>query len=201
VSVTLTIIEALFTSGSTLYAVIRNRLTGQVWNNSTPGFEVFNSAHWSQYAIALTEQSPTGYYTATRPAGLAGALVSESIYQQGGGSPATSDSPATNLAYSAGDNVAAVSGDPAIAPSNLQAALSTEAQGTVASGTISASSFPTSLTDTLLNLYQGRILLMTSGAAYKSAAVIAGYNPTNGVITLLGGLAAAPSPGDSFVIV
>jgi len=199
VSIVQTIIETLFTSGSTLYAILRDRLTGHVWNGTA--FEAFNSAHWSSYAIPLTEQSPTGYYTASRPSGVSGFIVSESIYQQAGGSPATSDSPATNLGYSAGQNIAAIAGDAALAPSNLQAALSTEAQGTISAGTITASSFPTSLLNTNTNNFQGRILLMVSGAAAQSAALIAQYNPTGGVLTLSGALAAVPSPGDSFVIV
>ena len=92
-SVVQTVIESIFTSGQTLYAVIRNRLNGQVWNNNSLAFEVFNSAHWAQYAIALTEQTGSGYYSATRPAGLAGFLTSDSIYQQGGGSPTIGDTP------------------------------------------------------------------------------------------------------------
>ena len=88
----LPIIEAIYTSGSTLYAILRDRMTGKVWNTSgTPAFEVYNAAHWASYAIAMTEQASSGYYTSTRPAGVAGFLTSEQVFNQAGGGPATSD--------------------------------------------------------------------------------------------------------------
>jgi hypothetical protein len=196
--ITQTIIECVFTAGQTLYAVIKNRLNGQVWNGSA--FEVYNSGHWASYALPLTEQSGSGYYFLARPAGVSGFLTSDTIYQQGGGSPTLGDSPATNILYGAGDNIAGIAGD-APSVSNFEAGVFTQQQGVVASGIITVSQFPTSLIDTAVNLYQGRILLMTSGAAYKSAAIIGAYNPTAGVITLTGALAAVPSIGDSFVVI
>ncbi len=105
------------------------------------------------------------------------------------------------MAYSGGDNVAAISGDASQAPTNLQAALSTEVQGAVASGTITVSSFPTDLTNTNVAAYQGRILLFVSGVAAGMAGLISNYNPTNGVITLSGALAIAPNDTDEFIIV
>lgn len=198
--ITQTIIEAVFTAGQTVYAIIRNRLNGHVWNTNTQAFEAFNSGNWAQYAIPLTEQAGSGYYSAARPSGVSGFLTSDSIYQQGGGSPTLGDTPATNILYGAGDNIAGMAGD-GIAASRMQAALSTESEGTVASGTISASQFPTSLTDVASNLYQGRVLIMTSGLAAKCASIIASYNPTGGVIGLTAPLAVTPSLGDAFVIV
>lgn len=195
------IIEALFTTGATLYSVLRDRLTGKVWNTNTVAFETYNSAHWGQYAIAMAEQTSSGYYTATRPAGTAGFLTSESIYQQGGGSPALGDTPATNLGYSLGQNVAAISGDPLTAPTNLQAGLASETQGTVAAGVITASSFPTNLTNANAGAYAGMTIRFVTGACAGMAALIATYTVLNGVIALSGSLTATPLANDAFVIV
>lgn len=199
-SITLPIIEAYFTVGQTLYVFLHNRLTGQVWNTTTPAWETWNSAHWAQYAIPLTEQSLSGYYTATRPAGTSGYLVSETMYQQVGGSPVSSDAPPQALNKSAGENVLAISGDALHAPGNLEAVLSSQTQGTVAAGTITTSSFPTNLTNATAGAYQGRVLYMLSGAAAGMAALIANYTVASGVLTLSGGLSVAPSASDTFII-
>lgn len=198
-SITLPIIQAAYTTGATLYAIVRNSLTGQVWNGSA--FEAYNGAHWSTYAIALTEQGSSGFYSVARPAGLAGYLTTECIYQQGGGSPATSDAPPFTIASTGGINVAAISGDAASAPTNLQASLSSEIQGVVSSGTITAKIFPTNLSNTNVGAYQGRIILFISGVASGMAGLIANYTPTLGVITLSGSLAIAPVATDTFIIV
>lgn len=199
-SITLPLIEAFFTVGSTVYVIIHDRISGQVWNNTTPAWETWNSAHWAQYAVPLTEQALSGYYNATRPVGTAGRLMSETLYQQAGGSPASSDAPPQSLNRSAGDNVLSISGDPLHAPSNLQGVLSSQTPGAVAAGVITTSSFPTTLTNTNANAYQGRVLYMLTGAAAGMAALIANYSVTNGVLTLSGGLAVAPSASDAFVI-
>lgn len=198
--IALPVLQCVFQSGATVYAVLRNRLNGQVWNTSTPAFETYNEAHWAQYAIALTEQTSSGYYTANAPSGVSGYLVSAAFYQQAGGSPATSDSPPFQLANANGENVAAISGDPVNAPSNLQAVLASQTQASVAAGAITASSFPTSLVDSNAGAYQGRVIYFTSGVCLGMAALIANYTPTGGIITLSGSLAAAPSASDTFII-
>lgn len=199
-SIQLPDIETYFNVGATLYVFAHNRLTGQAWNNNTLVWENWNIAHWTQYAIPLTEQTGSGYYTAPRPVGLAGYLVSETIYQQVGGSPASGDAPPQGLIRSAGDNVLAISGDALSAPTNLQSVLKSQTQGAVISGTITVSSIPTNLTETIVGAYQGRVLYMLTGSAAGMAALIANYSPTNGLLTLSGGLAVAPSAADLFII-
>lgn len=199
-SITLPIIERIFTVGQTLYVFEFNRITGQVWNNVSPAWETWNAAHWTQYAIAMTEKAGSGYYTAARPAGIAGALVTDVFYQQAGGSPASSDAPPQAIDRSLGENVAGISGDPAIAPTNLQAVLASQAQGAVAAGTITTASFPTTLTNANAGAYSGRTLYMLNGAAAGMAALIANYTVASGVLTLAGGLAVAPGAGDLFAI-
>ena len=78
-------------TGQALYAVLYD-LNGQVWNTSgTPAYEAFNASHWTSYAVTLTEQTGTGFYSAVCPSGAIATLGSYSVRIQAGGSPATSD--------------------------------------------------------------------------------------------------------------
>lgn len=81
------IIEVGSKSGLTLYATLHNS-TGQVWNGSS--FVSYNSANWSTYAISLTEQTGSGYYTAAFPSVTAGKYTVKA-YKQFAGSPAIDD--------------------------------------------------------------------------------------------------------------
>ena len=74
-------------TGKTLYALILNA-GGQIYNGST--FETPLAAHWSTYAVTMTEQSTTGMYEATFPA-LAAGTYGISVRLQAGASPATTD--------------------------------------------------------------------------------------------------------------
>ena len=67
-------------SGLTLYTVIHNS-TGQLWNTSGQAFEAYNSAHWANYVISLTEQSPTAYYFASFPTQIVAGKYTEVFYQ------------------------------------------------------------------------------------------------------------------------
>lgn len=82
-------LQAQYTSGKTVYAVILSAV-GQAWNGTT--FEAPLAADWATYAVAATEQSTTGLYEATMPAGVSTAgLYSVLFYQRAGASPATTD--------------------------------------------------------------------------------------------------------------
>jgi len=74
------IIECISQTGQTLYSTIHNS-SGQLWNTSGLAFENYNSAHWSNYVISLTEQSPTGYYTAAFPSQVSAGKYTEVFYQ------------------------------------------------------------------------------------------------------------------------
>src|SRR5258708_33755780 len=85
------IIESvLVPSGISAYAVIRNN-SGLVWNGSS--FESYNSAHWSTYAITMTEQASSSYFNATFPSSIVAGKYSYVVHQ---GSPATLGDPAIN---------------------------------------------------------------------------------------------------------
>ena len=193
------IIEVVNASGSNIYVVLKNRITGQTWNNNTPGWETFNPAHWSDYFVALTEDTGSGYYWAARPAGVAGSLVTDVFYVRAGASPATTDAPPFNLLHNEGENVAAINADPAVAPQNLQACLATAIQGAVAAGTITNSSFPTNVTGLANNLIVGRTLFFKTGSLAGAAVAILSYNGGTGVIGV-SPLVGAPSVADTFII-
>lgn len=199
-------LEVAYQTGFNLYAIVRGVVGGtrQVWNPSlntgAGGWEVYNSAHWSQYAIALTEDVSSGYYAAAYPVNIAGAVItSETFYIRAGGSPTLGDVPAANLAHTQGDNMTGVMGD-TTASANLQQALISEQTG-VAVGVPTTTIVSTNLTNSQQNAYQGRVCIFTSGPAFQCVARIATYGVTNGVLTFVAPLAIAPNVGDSFIIV
>lgn len=199
-------LETNYQIGSTLYDVIRGvQADGslQYWNTTlnagAGGWEAFNSAHWAQYAIALTEDANTGYYHAAYPAGIVGVLTSETAYVQAGAGPVLGDAPAASIARSQGQNVGAVAGD-ANVPSTLQQNLFAVQPG-AAAGVPTASVIPTNLTNAQANAFAGRAVVFTSGAAIGCAARIVGYVVLNGVLTLAAPLPVAPAAGDTFVLV
>lgn len=90
-------IQVVYTTGKNLYALVRNT-SGQVWNGNT--FVTYNSANLGTYAIALTEQGTSGYYSGDFPAGITTAgLYAVTAYKRAGGSPAEGD------AVAAGGNI------------------------------------------------------------------------------------------------
>jgi len=194
------ILECINLSGKTIYAFLVNRLNGQVWNTNSSAFEAFNASNWADYAVALAEFTGSGYYWAARPTGVATYLVSDVFFVQAGGSPASGDAPAFIVSHNEGENVAAINADPAAAPQNLAAALGSEVQGAVASGTISNTSFPTNLTGASDNLYVGRLCYFLTGSLAKSYGTIQAYDHSTAVLTVTA-LIAAPAVGDTFIIV
>lgn len=197
-------LQVLYATGSTVYAIVRGVVGGvrKYWNptlnTGAGGWEVYNSAHWSQYAIALTEDAGSGYFAANYPANIAGVLTTEAYYSNAV-TPTLGDAPIAPLSSSQGANVGAVGGDATVAPT-LQQALFSEQKG-AAAGVPTASVIPTNLANAQVNAYQGRSVIFTSGAAFQCAGRIVAYNPVNGVLTLAAPLAAVPAAADTFLIV
>lgn len=193
-------IETTYSSGSTLYAVIHHT-DGRVWNNIEEAWEAFEDAKWAQYAIAMTEQGSSGYYRAEYPAGAGGVLTTEVVYNQAGGTPALGDAPATGVGQSQGVDVAAIKTN-VIAASNLQKSLSSMIQGAVtALGTSTASKIYTDLSDAAANVYQGRIMIWTSGALIRQVGNILSYDATDNFLIVSGPFTEAPGVADTFIIV
>jgi hypothetical protein len=74
-------------SGLTAYVFIRNE-SGQIWNGSA--FENYNVSNWATYDIAMTEQTSSGFYSASMPVLSLGRYLI-TIHGQLGGSPAAGD--------------------------------------------------------------------------------------------------------------
>lgn len=89
----------------------------------------------------------------------------------------------------------------ATASANLSAANEAVVRGAVASGTITADTFPTGITGYGDGTLRGRWLFFNSGARRGTGQEIATYVSSGGVITLGDSLPGAPSVGDTFVIV
>jgi hypothetical protein len=194
-------IETVFSSGVTLYAVIHHT-DGTVWNNVNLAYEAYNAAHWANYAIPLTEQGASGYFRGTFPAGAAGDfLTTEVVYLQAGGTPATIDAPATGVGQSQGVDVASIKNS-VLAAQNLRlSALSMVPFAIVATGTTTAMKLFTDLTDAGINIFQGRYVIVTSGALLHSVANIASYNQTEKSLTLAGALPGVPALGVTLIII
>ncbi len=80
-------------TAKTLYALVRNSV-GDVWQTTSSTFVAYVTANLANYTIALTEQGTASrYYTGTFPAAPAG-FYPVAIYQQVGGSPTETDTPA-----------------------------------------------------------------------------------------------------------
>ena len=192
-------IETVFSSGATLYAVVHHP-DGTVWNVSLAVFEAYNAAHWADYAVALTEQGASGYYRGTFPAGAAGDfLTTEVVYQQAGGSPALGDAPATGVGQSQGVDVAAIKAS-AIAAQNLNLSALSMKQCSIVAGTSTTMLLYTDLADAS-DVYQGRLLVMTSGDELRAFANIASFDPVTSALLLAGALPGIPAEGDTLLIV
>jgi hypothetical protein len=79
-------------TGATVYATIRTEAR-TMWYTVTPALEALTVAHWTSYAIALTETPGSSYfYVGTWPAALSTpGWYWVDLYQQAGGSPAIGD--------------------------------------------------------------------------------------------------------------
>ncbi len=100
---------------------------------------------------------------------------------------------------SQGANVQTIAGD-GQAPINMAAAAGIIiASAAVAAGTITTTSFPTTLTNSHAQAYVGRVIAFMTGVCTGQETNITGYAVTNGVLTVTA-LTNAPSPGDLFVV-
>lgn len=77
-------------SGLTSYSLIRKSSDGTIWNGSA--FVSFNVANWATYVVAMTEQTSSGWYAGTFPAGITDDdFYHITTHYKVGGSPAAGD--------------------------------------------------------------------------------------------------------------
>lgn len=193
-------IQALYASAQNLYAVLVSPVDGKVWNQTDQAWEVYNSGHWSQYAVVMAEYSGSGYYRAAYPIASPTILSTDLVFLRGGGSPALGDSPVAPVSQSQGANVGAV-GNSWQAGQNMGFALGTQQFGLI-DGTATLTVFPTDLENTIDGSYAGRAIIMLSGPVSQQASPITDYDGDTGELTIIGlpsGL--IPDDGVSFIII
>lgn len=195
-------ILTVYLSNRTLYVVIV--YNGQFWNKDTPAFENYSQGNWVHYAVPLTEYTSSGIYQATFPAGIpAGALPTEFLYQQNGGSPILPGSAGgdsfLSLMQSQGANVQTISGSGSAATA-LSLSGNTIVSAAATAGTLSTSQMTTTLTNTVDSAYNGRLIIWTSGVLQNQATNITAYSHTNGRLTFTA-VTNAPTAGDTFIVV
>jgi len=77
-------------TGNTVYSFIRKASDGTIWNGSA--FAAYSAASWTSYAVTMSEQTSSGWYYGTFPAGITDDdFYHISTYYQSGGSPAAGD--------------------------------------------------------------------------------------------------------------
>lgn len=193
------LVETIGPTGLSLYFIVFNQL-GQVWrttlNAGAGGWETYDSGHWAQYVILLTEKAGSGYYSGAYPPNITGYLTTEVIYNNA--VPTLGDAP-YGLGQSQGANVAAVGGIADVAPT-LQRSLTSMVRGKVIAGTLTASAFTTDVINTETNAFKGRAIYFASGTLAGQGGIISEFEPITGLITIAGTFTVAPALNDVFVI-
>lgn len=199
-------IETSGPTGLSLYAIIINTDPesadlGKVWNKTlnaaVGGWEVYNSGHWAQYAIALVEYSGSGYYRGTSPAAIGTAFTTEVLYANA--TPTLGDAVYAGPAQSQGVSIAAVNGDSDVAASFARS-LASMARGTVIAGTVGAAAFTTDLVNAQVNAYKGRACYFATGNLAGQGGIVSAFDPSTGLITIAGTFTVAPAVDDVFII-
>ncbi len=176
----------------------------KVLNKDSLAYEVFAAANLAHYAIAYTEiadgSAGTGVYVGLYPDGFEySELPIEASYQQAGAQPALPDDlPIASLGNSQGANVAAIANS-VVSPSNLRANLDAMEAATVQSGSNTTTQVATNLTGAVDNLYNGRVVIFTSGSGARSAGIITGYVASTHALSFTA-VATAPAPGDTLLV-
>lgn len=194
-------IQALYSTGQTLYAVLVSPVNGYVWNQTDQEWQAYSSGDWAQYAVPLAEYAGSGYYRAAYPIAAPDQLSTDLIFLRGGGSPALGDSPVAPVSQSQGVNVGAA-GNSWQAGQNMALALGTQQIGAVFGTPVSPLLIVTTLTSTVTDTYAGRAIIMTSGALIQQASPITAYDGSTFMLTIVGfpsGL--TPANNDTFIII
>lgn len=188
-----------YTSGKTCWFIAFRPADRYVLNPTTKAWVPFVLANLADYVSLYTEIDSTGVYIGLYPDDfLLDVLPIEASYQQQGVSPALPDDlPIASLGSSQGASVAAVMND-VVAASNLAKNAASQQQGIVQSGANTTSQIVTVLTGAD-NVYNGRVLILTSGSQNKQTAIITGFVNSTGILSFTP-IASAPSPGDSFLV-
>jgi hypothetical protein len=192
-------------TGLNFYGVLR--IAGTVYNGAT--FEAPVTANWTNYDLAFTEASTTGFYFLNMPAVAAG-YYDLFIYQRAGGTPAVTDGPPVAHMPIDWDGAAAVSLQAAftVASANALRAMfgATASQSwAVDTATFTATTTVFETTDAVnKDLFTDQGLYWTSGTNKGQTSHVSGYAYSGNSkvkLTLSAALPNAPANGDTFQII
>jgi hypothetical protein len=190
-------------TGLNFYGVLR--IAGTVYNGAT--FEAPVTANWTNYDLAFTEASTTGFYFLNMPAVAAGSY-DLFIYQRAGGTPAVTDGPPVAHMAVYWDGTAVLSLDQlfdAAVAARFKAMFGAFQSYAVDTATFTATAVTFETTDTTnKDLFTDQGLLWTTGANKGKTSHVQNYTYSgNGKVklTLQAALPVAPSNGDAFQIV
>lgn len=193
-------LQAQAATGANVYAIILNA-SGQAWYTVTPAFEAINAAHWTSYAITLTEAAGTGLYVGNFPTAIVTfGQYSALVYQRAGSSPADTDT-----LVAAG--LVNWSGTAALNPTGTNSTGQVLVQYPIAKNTaINNFQFPMTLAVDHISPYtgagntvSGKVALDGTEAALTNSAAISAVTGMNGVYYI--NLAAADLNGNSVCLV
>ena len=195
-------IEAQYTTGRTLH-VIRHNPDGTVWNEQAQAWEAYDSSHWAQYAIPMTEQSGSCYYRADQTIPDLDVNTTDAVYERISPTPTLPSSPGGDVplgtGQSQGANIMTIS-ESALAPSNLSKSSETMEQGTVQAGSNTTTQIVTDLGSSVTDAYRGRVVIFTSGTLNRVAAIITSFDTGTKILGFTA-IPSAPSVNDTFVVV
>lgn len=179
---------------------VEQHADGRFWNTNSGAWEAFDAADWADYAFTFSEYGGTGIYHHAYPIVDPDCLTTEFYYQMdsNGVSPAIGDTP-FGSGQSQGVDLFAVTAN-VLAAALLNAAVGTEEQGTVQTGANTASQIVTDLSGATDGIYNGRVVIFTSGSLVRAARVITGYVASTHTLKF-NALPLVPSLDDAFVVV
>lgn len=195
--------QAQYATGRIVYVVIQAP-DGTFWNTDSEAFEVYNSAHWSDYAVSLSEFSGSGIYRGVYPIDDVEVITTEFLYDQGTNPTPTLPSASggdtiIGADQTQGANVFSIDSS-VIAAANLSKSAGSMETGIVQSGANTINQVVTDLDGAVTNNYNGRVVIFTSGGVNKAAAIITGFNTSTKILTFTT-LPDAPEPADELIVV
>lgn len=191
-------IQMDYSTGKTCYAVAVHP-DNRILNVVTKAWVAYNQPDEANYVMPFTEIFPC-VYVAQYPNGFVpDVLPSEFFYQQAGGSPNFTNDTPIGSGTSQGANIAAINAA-VLSAKNLAASAGSMETGAVVAGSNSITQIVTNLAESQTDLYNGRVVLFTSGNASKSVGIITAYDGATKILTFTA-IATAPTVDDEFVIV
>lgn len=198
-------------TGESNYYQIRSLINAEIANGAA--LEVYNISHWASYVVTCAEQAGSGAYVSAIPGYLPAGLYKATLYTVLGGFPAAGDSPISDTIFgwdggnivgpTSSVDVGSINGS-VPAAINLAIAANAYVVGEAAAGTLTSTQMTTTLTIPTANILSGRVLIFTSGANARLAALITNYQVASGRITFIAynnqPAPVAPADGDSFLI-